>query len=245
MKKSVMASLMILLMAGAAQALPTLQLDTPGGTYDLKTETIVSSGTSFNLYAYLITDKFNSLSDTYYLSAAVVPKTGPVGSNLGSFKLNGTSYNVTGSMTYGTPPLETLASPFLAATDPGDLASHGVFETFFKEFEFTFDGSMISPYNTQDRAKSGGAIPTSGSGMYYMMFSIDTANLMDGYYIHFDLYNSALAKKSLIDLDISQFAPFSHDLQSNGHKVPEPGTMLLLGSGLLGLGFFGRKKLLK
>jgi hypothetical protein len=36
-----------------------------------------------------------------------------------------------------------------------------------------------------------------------------------------------------------EFAPFSHDAQSNG--VPEPATLLLLGSGLLGLIGFKRK----
>ncbi len=35
------------------------------------------------------------------------------------------------------------------------------------------------------------------------------------------------------------------NLPPDNHKVPEPGTLMLLGSGLLGLGFFGRKKFAK
>ncbi|MBE9571415.1 MAG: PEP-CTERM sorting domain-containing protein, partial [Proteobacteria bacterium] len=34
--------------------------------------------------------------------------------------------------------------------------------------------------------------------------------------------------------------PFSHDGAST--PAPEPATMLLLGSGLIGLGWFGRRK---
>jgi threonine dehydrogenase-like Zn-dependent dehydrogenase len=32
------------------------------------------------------------------------------------------------------------------------------------------------------------------------------------------------------------FAPFSHDAESS--QVPEPGTVMLLGSGLVGLAFY-------
>src|SRR3972149_3217574 len=99
--------------------------------------------------------------------------------------------------------------------------------------------NWIVPYNTQDRAIDGYITPTLGS-MYYVVFTVDTALLQSDYAIHFDLYNTALARRATTDIDITQFAPFSHDAQSR--RVPEPHTILLLGIGLLGL-WIGRKGL--
>ncbi len=247
MKKYTLIILFVVLgLAVNAHAIPNLQLDISGGSYDLTSETIVASSNPFKLYAYLIPDRKNTLTDSYYISAGVIPKIGPIGANLGSFSINGQTIDVTSDMVYGVPPLENIVS--LQGWDKGDLPRHGIYETYFAEFEFQFNSSsQISPYNTQDRAKSDGSIPATGSGMYYVEFTIDTSLLTAGYNIHFDLYNTAL--KCGGDIDITQFAPFSHDAQSNGHKVPEPGTFLLLGGGLLisviGFGFYNRKKIKK
>jgi hypothetical protein len=217
-------------------AIPTLQLDIAGGTYNSTTQTIIASGNPFTLYAYLIQDRWNLLNDSYYISAAIVPKVTPPGSDLGSFVFNGQTISVTGQMIYGVPPLEDIVA--LQGWDSGDLPKHGIFSTYFSEFEFQFSSSQISQYNTQDRAKSGDSIPTSGTGMYYVAFNVDTSLLDPDYVIHFDLYNTKL--KCGGDIDITQFAPFSHDAESK--KVPEPSTLLLLGAGLIGLGLMGRRK---
>lgn len=262
MKKLAAASILVLGMTASAHATPELQLDILGGTYNSSTtstiptpETIIAPSNAFTLYAYLIPG-INLLNDTYFLSAAVIPKqtqTTP-GPSLGSFSMNGTPYNVVGDMVYGVPPVETLMNPVNANTDPGDLPDHGVFETYFKEFSFQFGSNQIAPYNTQDRAKAGAPIPTTGSGMYYMTFNVDISSLKEGYGIHFDLYNSELAKKDPTDLDISTQgnAPFSHDAEGWWHDeggggqqevVPEPGTIMLLGTGLIGLALHGRRRM--
>src|SRR5436190_4037817 len=127
--------------AAHAEAYPILQLDIIGGHYDPTTQTIVSGGPDFTLVAVL-TPKNNTsaatlssiLNDTYYISAAVTPQTGPTDVSLGSFSWNSNNFLVTEDMIYGTPPLENLD----AHADPGDLAPHGVFPTFFQEFSFQF-----------------------------------------------------------------------------------------------------------
>ena len=239
MKKLILVVAALCCMASSAQAIPTLQLDIAGGYYDSATQTIIAPGDSFTLYA-LLNASPSELSTNFFISAALTPQTTPPGISGSSFSFAGQNVNVTGDMVYGVPPLEAVV-----AKDQNDLGQHSIFETYFKEFQFNFDSTKtMSLYNTQDRAKSGGTIPTSGTGLYWMAFNVDTSLLAPGYGIHFDLYSEKLGKNYLGDLDVNQFAPFSHDAQS-GPPVPEPGTIVLLGAGLIGLAIFGKRRMNK
>lgn len=229
-----------------ANAVPTLQLGIAGGSYDSTTQTVVSSGSSFALYAFLLPNASNTIYDTYYLSMALTP-TISGSANLGSFTYNGNPVNVTSGMTYGTPPIDAFSSNW----DPGDLAPHSIFDTYFKEVGFSFSSGQSAVFNTQDHPTWG---PQPGSGMYYQLFSMDTSNLASGYAIHFDLYNTKLCTNSSgscggptdtdvteTDTDITKFAPFSHDAQS-AMSIPEPETYAMLLAGLGLMGFVARRR---
>jgi hypothetical protein len=217
----------VLFVSSPAMAVPSLQLDIGNGTYDWTTQTIVASSDTFTLYALLKPTFINRTWDTYFISAALVPKTASP-ENLGTFYFDGAPVDATGDMVYGIPPVEADET---AGKDPGDLAPHGIFKTYFTEFSFKFDTDQKSiVYNTQD--DPGGFAETSGSPfLYYMAFSVDMGSLANKYNIHFDLYNEVARCSG--DYDISAKAPFSHDAESK--RVPEPGTFLLLGSGLFSL----------
>ncbi len=255
-EKLILASMMaaILLFATQARAVPSLQLDISGGTYDASTQTIMASGNSFSLYAYGLsaddgTGKAINILDTFTLSIALVPKpTGATGGNFGSFTIDGgTPVNVTADMTYGTPPLETFLGN-IATTDSGDLQSHGIFDTYFIERSFTFaSGTQSGVYNTQTQYGLG---PQSGTGMYYKKFDFDISGLDPGFGLHFDLYNETqvtYCKNNpncvVGDLDAGINAPFSHDAQGMvTTPVPEPEIYAMLGLGLGLMGFVARRR---
>jgi len=233
--------------ASPVQAVPALQLDILGGTYDATTQTIMAPSNSFSLYAYGLASGNGavSLTEKFYISMALVPATSTPGS-FGSFTVNGTTINVTSDMTYGTAPIETLTS--LQGFDPGDLPQHGIFPTYFAEKQFTFSTPTTNQsgiYNAQDQAGSG---PQAGTGMYYERFDFDIAGLAPGLGLHFDLYNETIsvcgkAKNCTAgDVDVDKFAPFSHDAQGMVTNVPEPETYAMLLAGLGLIGFVARRR---
>lgn len=248
--------------SGAVGAIPALQLDIDGGTYDPVSETIITSQQSFNLFAYALPTGNLTADDikgtSYYLAFALTgPDGGPVttGGSFGSFtySLDGGLTNitvaVTADMTFGTAPLETVLA--LTGFDSGDLSKHGIYETYFIEValpSFT-DAQTMEEYNTAD-FPGVPASPFLPGDMFYQTIAVDLTSLLGGYDIHFDLYSSAVVecKKNpnctIGDVDVTDFAPFSHDAESTRDNipppppppapVPEPETTWLLGLGLLG-----------
>lgn len=212
-----------------ALALPYLQLDISDGEYDTTTETVVAISPVFTLYALVDSEStMFAQGETYYISAAVAPQVSEE-ANLGSFDFNGTTVAVTDDMIYGTAPIDEVSKNL-------DLPNHGIFPTYFTEFSFTLDPvNRASAYNVQDTP--GGFQADSEGSLYYAAFALDVSGLDPQYAIHFDLYTKNA------DGSINKFAPFSHDAQSA--PVPEPATMLLLGTGLIGLAGIGRNKLKK
>lgn len=213
----------------SALALPKLQLDIEGGTYDAGSETVITNDQVFTLYALL--KDAGQLDETFYISAALSPKVGPENYDLGSFSIDGNIIDATEDMVYGNPPIEDNL-----AHDGRDLSPHDIFDTFFYEHEFSFSGAEeVSAYNVEPGQTASGTL-------YRMAFQIDVSQLDPEYNLHFDLYNTVVRNNG--DIDRDDFAPFSHDAEYvSVRQVPEPGIVILVGFGILGLsGFRGIRK---
>jgi len=233
----------LLLAPLAASAVPILQLDIAGGSYDTTTETIVTSSNSFTVYAYATPSGQASASELlgtrFYLSIALTPKTGPTPASLGSFTVNGHLYNATSDMTYGVPPVEANLG---AGSDPGDLSPHDIFNTFFVEVPFQLAAANTS--GAYDTALHPGQGPIAGHDMFYAAFNVDKSALSSSVQLHFDQYTKFEGhnRGNVGDLDIAIHAPFSHDAGTiPGKPVPEPTAAMVFAIGLGAARYAGRR----
>jgi hypothetical protein len=239
-----------------AEAVPVLQLDMAGGTYDSRSQTVVAGGDQFTLFAmfqpksdWSTADINYFLNTTYYISVALTPSIGSNPANLGSFNFGAaggpqTTVGVTGDMTYGTPPLEVFA--LMQGDDPGDLGGHGIYPTYFREFAFRFQPT--SRANAYDSAVTQGGPTANPNGTaFYAAFTGDKSLMQDGYELHFDLYSTMIktcgttGNPGCIDVDIDLHAAFNRDAETRA-SVPEPATGLAMLVGVGAAAFVRRRR---
>jgi hypothetical protein len=262
MKKSLLLAAIlavILICTNAAFSIPCLQIYIEGATYDETSDTWVYApegssstgganirlwaignvggpGNSGSIYDVKLSIAYDS---TINPSITLTPSSISAADFPGWFDSNAIPQTPTLTKT-----VSDGSSPILG--DGSYLPSHGIFgdgvtwqEYYLGHMTLTdspigdFIGSFPSPVTSAD-----------GNGLGQInVYDIAIGNVQHGDSIHFDLYDHIEAKNRSKYV----FTPFSHDGEGGPdgetYVVPEPTSLLLLGTGVIGLGFWGRRKL--
>jgi hypothetical protein len=227
MKKILLVLTIGLMMAPGAYAVPHLQLFIDGATYEWDTQTWVLATTgSVDLYVISANEEHYDVIVSMALSGF-----GELEDPTSTVSVTGFGYDQT-PWAWGFGPITTVET-----WDGGDdLPRHGIFPTWYAEVNTEdYDLSQmvgdVQPGPDFWDPTINGPGPANAEGQFRVFnLSIDAPL---GTSVHFDAYTITVDGLTL-DHEIDEFAPFSHDGTTT--VVPEPGTILLMSTGLLGLG---------
>ena len=227
MSKTLLILVAIFGLYGVSYAVPNLQLFIDGANYDWQTQTWVTASSSFDLYVV----SANRYERDVIVSMALANNDNPSNTDI-TFANRPIDVN---SWVYGRPPVENNPQ----YRNFGDLPDHNVYPTWFTQVHTGNYGLSQRVGDTHPNFRGqywnpvGGGALASARGEV-KRFHIETGGLYTS--LHFDAFTLDSRGK------ISHFAPFSHDASAVAPPVPEPGTLALLGSGLLGLGAYLKRR---
>jgi hypothetical protein len=218
-------------------AIPELQMYIEGATYDSGTETwTITTDDPFKVWVIGNISGGGGKGSIFDVKISVAVSTSEIGSG-SSISLTPTVTTLVTDPSLPSVPLATANNPSPDGAIPllGDgssLPSHGIYGPGFSFFEWKigdltltdspiadFNGSVSFP-NASDFTANAGQI------------NVYLVTVMGFSTVHFDAYDHYVKKGNFKYVK----APFSHDAEGSGTPTPEPGTLLLLGSGLAGLG---------
>ena len=208
-----------------AHAVPALQVYLPGGTYDSAVESWVMEGNAIEVVvAGASTPGWADVIEDVTLWVAIEEE---------DFLAN----NLTGSVTLTDEFGDEVASNGGAVFGtPDEVDPHGIFPAYY--YEFSLADLLVGTAGETVYDYAGTGQTTGDIATYMLEFT--------GFdHVHLDLSGTALndngSKEQMV------VAPYSHDADAyvsdvnvQTASVPEPGIPLLMGEGLLGLGFVSR-----